>query len=273
MPERVLESLLDVLPNLKTILQEDLAVTLSDKEKFLAHYPGDKINLGIPAGTKLNSNNPSYHSISENKIINSILPRELHGVKCRAVTTPVTDANGKIVGAIGIARSLEKQDKVEETAEGLFNSLEETNASVEEIALSSQTLSSAINNIVMLTHSTDEKIKRTDEIIKLLQNIASQTNLLGLNAAIEASRAGEFGRGFLVVASEMRKLAALANESSKNVARELQEMSNSINQIVKEVQSVGSISDSQAAATEEITATIQEITANSQELAQIAKEI
>lgn len=273
MPEKILESILVVLPHLKDFMQEDLAVTLSDTEKFLAYYPGDKIDLKVEPGTELKTSNPSYHSIKENKIINSVISKEVHGVKCTAITSPIIDENGNVVGSIGIAKSLEKQDKVEETSEGLFSSLEETNASIEEIAAGSQTLSTAINNIVSITKTTEEKIKRTDEIIKLLQDIAAQTNLLGLNAAIEASRAGELGRGFLVVASEMRKLAALAKDSSKSIADELHEMSTSINQIISEVYKVGNISDGQVAATEQITATIQEITANSQELAQIAKDI
>lgn len=273
MPEKILESILVVLPYLKDFMQEDIAVTLSDTEKFLAYYSGDKIDLKVKPGTELTTKNPSYHSMKENKIINSVISKEVHGVKCKAVTSPIIDENGNVVGSIGIAKSLEKQDKVEETAEGLFSSLEETNASIEEIAAGSQTLSSAINNIITLTKVTEEEIKRTDEIVKLLQDIASQTNLLGLNAAIEASRAGELGRGFLVVASEMRKLATLAKDSSKNIAKELIEMSNSISQIINEVHNVGNISDSQVAATEQITATIQEITTNSQELAQIAKEI
>jgi methyl-accepting chemotaxis protein len=92
-----------------------------------------------------------------------------------------------------------------------------------------------------------------------------------LNPAIEAARAGEQGRGFAVVAEEMRKLAAESKKSAKMVNQILTDMRDAIDTMITEISQVSSISENQAAATEEITAAIQEVSADSQTLVNLAK--
>jgi len=76
-------------------------------------------------------------------------------------------------------------------------------------------------------------INEINEITNIINEIAEQTNLLALNAAIEASRAGEAGRGFSVVADEIRKLSQQSKESSGNIGRLIGEISKNTDVIVK----------------------------------------
>jgi len=103
------------------------------------------------------------------------------------------------------------------------------------------------------------------EISNIIESIASQTNMLALNAAIEAARAGEAGRGFNVVADQVRKLA---EESRRAVI----DVNNKINTIQKIVQNQEFHSVSILSAMDNIASASEEISANTEESASAAEE-
>ncbi len=141
------------------------------------------------------------------------------------------------------ARSLELKESMQKLTDGSQNqasSLEQSAAAVEEISASMQ-------NVSDKTMEATRQAEDIKEIVGVIKDIADQTNLLALNAAIEAARAGEHGRGFAVVADEVRKLAERTAKSLGEIEANVNVLVQSVNEmsesIKEQTEGIGQIND------------------------------
>jgi len=200
--KQAFELLLDVLP---ILLGEEAILFSTDTERFTSMYtPKEFTNYEAKVGDVLAPGSGGKVCVETGSLVDRLIPKDVYGMPFRTIALPIVE-EGSTIGCIAIARSREKQTKIIEIADTLSAISEEVAASIQEIANYASKTDGAMQALAESTCLLLEGIQTINEMNQMIKNIASQTNLLALNATIEAARAGDVGRGFSVVAKEVKK--------------------------------------------------------------------
>lgn len=271
--QRLMEQLAELLPTISLLYPMPVALGVVDTSVYIAGVLSDSIPLKIKPGDPVKEGSAVYRAMKEKKTVIQVVPKEVFGVPYKAMAEPIYDEEDNAIGAFAVVFSHENEFVLNEIIQQFSSAFEQVNQSIQDISAGAQQLSKVGEKLSLDTQRTKENVGKTDEIIQMIKGIADQTKLLGLNAAIEAARAGDQGRGFAVVAEEIRRLSEQSNTSAKQATGILKEIAQSIDSINTQTVETGSVSEDQSAAIQEIAASMEELVAQLESLHFLAQKL
>ncbi len=241
--------------------------------RMLGQYAGELQKLKENINNMANSINSLLLQISDSADITASAAAEISAIaetlaasaaensaQVDEIATAIEEMSRTISeNAMGATRAAEVAEKNKQIASDGGKAVQQTVNKMNEIA-------SVVRASAEKIEKLGESSKQIGEIISVIDEIADQTNLLALNAAIEAARAGEQGRGFAVVADEVRKLAERTTEATKQIAnmikgiqKEMEDAVRAMKQGTDEVNSGIELADRAGNALREIMQSSQEV--------------
>lgn len=271
---KLMESFYTMMPYFKYYFGTELGFTISNSEEFLLVQNSEHLKINFKAGDKIPPGSAADTCLKRKEIIHITVPKEVFGFPVETIGIPVIvddNVEGTLITSMSVDNTV-KKEKISTLANILSGALTQMSKNAVEMASTFQQIGETNESIKNFILETKESSKKTDEVLTFIEGIAKQTNLLGLNAAIESARAGEYGKGFGVVSSEIRNLSNSTKESIMQINEILNNIQNSINEIYERFEKSNNLLGNQTAGLEEITATIEELTSNATQLNEFARQ-
>ena len=268
----MLNSFEKVVPILRVLFDGDAAFAITNREEFLKVHNSPNLSLKAEEGMMLPEGGAAKEALKTEQISIKIVPKEIYGIPFKSYAIPIKGEGG-VEGVILAGKSLEKKEEVLEVSRHLSSLLQQITEALNSLSMNVSDLVNMNSVILDEIKEVNAMTKDTDAIIEFVQRISTQTNLLGLNAAIEAARAGELGKGFSVVAQEIRKLSQSTSDSLKKIDFVLKSIKTSINGITENITDSNHIFLEQASTFQEIASSVQELNSTAQIMEGLAEKV
>ncbi|MDQ7094075.1 methyl-accepting chemotaxis protein [Desulfosporosinus sp. PR] len=255
---------------IQQFFNDDVAVTLFDTEKIVAYYPGKKIDTKAELGNPPTPGSNVLEALTSGERVVRRVSKEIFGIPFVGIALPIFEES-KIVGCLAVACSVELYANLFTTGKEILAAVVEISSSAQNLSGGTEELAATIRSMDNETGHVNTEMGRTSELTRQIKKIAKQSNILGLNAAIEASRAGEHGRGFAIVSEEVRRLASVTDASTKAIDSNVQEVQSSVGLLIEAIKQLTAVTENYAYDMSEIAQSLKRIEGMAQRLVEMGQ--
>lgn len=271
--DNMLEKVVQLVPLIKEVLGDEWAVTVTDTGKNVLVMPGARIKFKARPGETVKEGTLSRRCLESGERGVAMMGSEVFGFPYMGKAACIRDEANNIVGTLGFWQPTQLAEKIKDVSEILAKSITGISVFATSLSAAAEELSATIQTINSNTQNMLSDVANTDGILQLINEVSTQTQLLGLNAAIEAARAGEVGRGFNVVAEEIRKLAGRTNVSVKDIKQIIDSIKRNIGELAIQISEISAVSEELASSSQNIMSDIEKTEDVSANMSELSKEL
>ena len=259
--KRILQDVINVAPYIPLFIDEPVSVAVTNKEAFIYNQPCEEIPVTCNLGEPFPAGSTPGMVISSRERTRREVPPHVYGVPFMSYAIPLWEG-GEVVGCLMIAKSIEKIKGVKDAISTLSEEIEQVVEVVNAITDEIQVVSENNQEICGMMTKLLEETEKMNGILAVINKLSNSSKMLGLNASIEAARAGQAGKGFAVVASEIERMSNNTTQSAKEIGSMLKGVDDQVNNVSEKSKATSDSVSQQAAALQEIAATIENLSAN-----------
>lgn len=242
-----LKQVVDVLPLIKQLFGDKAFITVIDAQSIVLGYaiPDSVLQAGgepaVNVGDTFSDPSGAFDEvIRTGKPKFNYLPKEVMGEPFEGILAPIKDGRD-VLGCIICSYSVAAREQMAETTARFQQSVNNINDSIQTVVSGIENLFKMLTDMTNMTNNVDGDVKNAVEVVNKISSNASRSNILALNASIEAARSGESGRGFAVVADEMGKLAHDSGSSATEIKTTLNTITNHLASIASSIKDANSV--------------------------------
>lgn len=240
------EQMIEYIPIIRQLFGNDVLLSVLDKNKIVqGFFIPDGIEQKLSVGEAFHDPSGALDKVLNTGVAqHNYLPKDVLGEAFEGELVPITD-EGDVVGCIICTRSADAKEEMAAITVKFQESVENIIGSLHTLIGGIENLFQLLTGIDEMANTVESDVNNAVSVVNKINSNASRSNILALNASIEAARSGEFGRGFSVVATEMGKLANDSGTSATEIKTTLNGINEHLVNIISSIKDAGNFTQEQ----------------------------